>query len=1007
MESENEISAASVPPAVCIDDGAVEVSNQVGKDGEKVPREVHDGHTKLPLVNLPDVEPKNVETGAKERIDIDAAEKKLVECEKEQLGEISFLEPKLQSAISIGENKIKVLESDGDRLVKELNASKNEVSDLKRHFRSAKQDYEELVSQEDALKETIGVLEKKVEDVNDQAKETKENFSKQFDACQAELATKVEALESFSKVHSSLQLELQDVKSKSQESVLLLKEHVFTLEGVLKSAQDNIKAKEAAALLLQTENTNLKLKISEHSTASEERQKQFEDQETLKDHEKRCEALEKSSAKLEGRNLELLNSLRAARSEVEVARGKVADLELEMESLQQMKSKSEQGASELQAQLRSMEDMISKQVDSLKIAEENADTAKLQVEHLQSMLKTTEEQLRASEEATVSLQQQVANLTIKEARSAEHLQEVEDSSQKIQLELQLKLETLEATVPQLEEKVAQLQDLLSAAKLDGDGARNKVSELEVELASLQHKEGELVKKVKLFEDKCSQQESTAHTLSVKVMELEGLITEFRSKSVVVNAKVATLEAGLVDSQNEVTNLEKQLRLAEDGSLLLENTRIAKLEKSSEEYVAKIDELNRVLSERQEEINRFTNKISELTLSIRTLESDLKSASEREMLVSKEQTSVEEKLVKLEALTLKLEAERSELESSMHQHKSSVEKGKIDLHGAFVLEKELRGMITNLQAGRSELQALLIRTEEEKHATTSQLESTMRTLNELNDQLAGERLQLQQQTTTIMQENEDLRKENAGAREKLHVALAAAEISAKQVEECSLKESILRDEVENLKFQLKKAHDACVNAETLEQEKVNLAQKFASAQEKLHAMVEAAELSASEASLKETTSNAEIRHLKIQLEQTLENSITSEEHQRQIDQILAASRLSESKLADLEGKLLKSKLEVQNTQNSVNDPETLVRELDPNKLKEMEAVEQQPSDCSKMREFDLDLQSPGRVRNRKKKGVTWETDTLLHQSQLDFGLRVRCILRWTCEAVLALSNDGFL
>ncbi|MCO5608515.1 hypothetical protein L7F22_062726 [Adiantum nelumboides] len=984
------VSAASTPPAVCIDDAAVEKSrpevpsglhselhewNQGGEDVEQAPEEVLrtcNDHTKLSFNSWPDVEHKNIEMGAKERIDkpqsdVDAAEKQLADSQEEH----------------IDKNKMKLLESEGACLVQELHASKEEVSDPKRHL--------ELECQADVLNKTVHGLEEKLKDLNEQAKETMEKFTKQVGACQAEVATKAKALEIINKVHSDLQLELQEVKSENQESLLAVKEQVSSLEANLKSAQDEIKSKEAAALLLQTETANSNSIKFKHSTASEERlkQREAEHQEKLKAYEKRCELLEFSLAKLQENNVDLLDSIVAARSDAEAARRKIADIELEMEVLQQMKSEPEQGSSDFQAQLRSMEDMVSKQVDSLKLKEENTDTAKEQIVHLQSMLKTKEEQLRASEDAAVSLQQQVVDLTFKEASSADQLKEVEDGSHKMQLELQLKLEMLEATVPELEEKVTQLQHLLSAAKLDSDGARSRVSELEAELASLQHDDGELSEEIKLFKDKCSQQESTAHTLSMRIKELEGSIVEFRSKTVDLSTKVATLQASLEDSQNEVTNLEMQLGLAKDSNQLLENRRIAELEKNSEEYVLKNEELQKMLAERQKEMNSFANEINELMLFIGSLESDLKSASERELLANEEKTFMKEKVAQLEALMLKLEAERSELESSMYQSESLVEKGKIDLHDAFALENELRATITSLQTAYSELQDLLIQTEEEKQEAAAQLESTMKNFSELNDQLVKERLQLQQQTATIMQENEDLRKKNVSAQEKLQVALAAAELSAKQVQQG---ESTLRDQVEDLKVQLKNAYDACLNAKNLEQEKGNLAQKFASAQEKLHATIEAAELSARElqaALSKETNLNSEIEDLKSQLgkamdacchvdqfQQTSENSITCEAHQTQIGQTVTSSRLAESKVADVGDQLLMSQLEKNDTQNPVSDLKTRLQGLDLKTSKGIKSFEQQPSDLSKMRKVDLDVQGSGKVRSRKKKGVTWETDMAL-------------------------------
>lgn len=965
MKEENEVLAASTPPAVGSNEGAVEQSNSQAVEGihsisnipnqdgdvdEKAPEEnlkKYSGHTKLPFGSFPDVEHKTIEMElmeAKQRIeklqfDLANAEKNLADGKKEQSKEICSLPRELQPFAAIGEDEVKSLESEGAPLAEKLNDSKGEeVADLQ----SAKQGHEECVSQVDGDRKKVHMLEKQVVDLNEQAKEAKDNLSREFEACQAELATKSEALESIKKVHNDLQLELHGVKSKSEKSAIMTKERVFTLESMLGSAQDQLKASEEAALLLHAENASLKSNLSELSTSSEEKLKQLagEHQQQLKAHKERSEALQKSLSKLEERTSHMQGSLDAARSDTEVARGKVADLELELESLKQTKSKSAEGAAELQVRLKSMEEMISKQVDSLKVAEENADTTSEQVVHLQRTLKTAEEKLRTSEEAAITLLQQVADLTFKERRSTEHLKEVES-----------KLESFKAVVPQLEEKVVQLQDSLSAAIVDGDGAKQKVTELEVELASLHHNQGELVKKVSFFEDKCSQHESTSNVLSKRVMELEGLITQHKIKAEDLSGKVATQEADLVNSQNKVTDLEMQLRLAKDSSLLLENRsaiHIAELEKSSEKYVATIEELHKMLTERQHEIDSVTSKTDELKLSIGALESDLKGASEREMLVNIEKTSVTEKLTKLEALTAQLEGEKSELESSVHQHKSLIEKGKIDLHEVLVVQKKLRDEIMTLQAAMS-------RTEEEKQATTTQLESAMKNFSELNDQLVEERQQLHQQIATIMEENGDLRERMASSQEKLHVALAAAELSAKQVQEGCLKESILRDQVEDLNLGLKKAHVACAHVETLEQEKESLAQQFASAQEKLHATLEAAQLSARDletALLKESTLYAENEELRVQLRKAIEACSFAEQSlergEHQASRLAAVADVAEE---EEQQELLKS-------QKIVSDQESHVKELD---LRSVKSFEAQPSDSS------------GKARNRKKKAVTWESD----------------------------------
>lgn len=961
---------------------------------------------------------------AQERIeklqgDLADAEKKLAGSQKEYFEEISSLQGKLQNSALIGQDKIKALESEAARLSEELNGTTNEVSDLKRHLQIAKQDHGELLGQVDGLKEKVCVLEGQLEESDLKAKKVEESFSAQVEALQREIKNQTEiakeALDECSRLKSALEVaeasareaeqkvknlesevqkanqvhtlleetkvekakideesclmrekliqvesHLADEKSraadlegkvqnaevelKKQEDSLkeaegttaIVKEKLSTLEEMLKGAQDELKRKEEESSTLQAEVTSLKSKVSESLTTSEGNSKQLkeEHQKQMKASEERYETLQKSSLELEGKTSQLQDSLHVAGTDAETARRKVAELELELDNLLQNKCKSEEGAAELQLQLKSTEEMLSKQVDSLKVAEENAEKANGEVVHLQSVLKDTEEKLRASEEVADTLQLHMTDLTAREAKAVEHLKEVEDGFQKIQIELKSKLEISEDNSKSLEEKAAQLQELLSTVTLEHDEARKKVSDLELELDSLRHIQAKLEEKVRISEEKCSEHQNSAHTYRTRGVELEGLITEHKTKADDAYGKVASLEAALLDTQNKASDLEMKLKLAEDNNVLLENTsaaHIAELERCTKEYEAKIAELEmacagaksieqdtleklrsteKILEERQTEMKSASQKINELELSVEAMESELKGGLEREKLVIEEKALVEEKILKLEALTTKLEGERGEYESRVHHHMSLIEKGKVDLHEASVQEGKLKDEISSLQAAKTELQDLLSQLEIEKQATIAQLDSTQKSFVELNEQLVEERQHLQQQIATIMQLNGDLAQKFATIQEKLHVTLGDAELSAKQVQESSLKESSLNAQIEDLEQENEK------------------------------------------------------------LEQTLKNSITTEEHQTRMDQVLATSRLAESKL---EEQLSKSKLEINRVQQAFNVQETHVKELESKTMKSVEVLDEQPSGLTKTREIELDLQSPGKVRNRKKKGVTWEAD----------------------------------
>lgn len=740
-----------------------------------------------------------------------------------------------------------------------------------------------------------------------------------------------------------------DCLKAAEDTAVKIKEQVADLEGMLKAAEDKLKEKEETSGILQAEVDDLKLKAAEFLKTAEEDSKQLEreHQEQLKASEERYQALEKSMFQLEEKTAQLQDSLVAAGSDAETARKKVVELELEVENLLHNKGKFEEGAAELLAQLKSTEEMLSNQVDSLKVAEDKADKANEQVLHLESVLKSTEEKLKENEEVAESLQLQVIDLKSREATSTEHLKEAEESLQKLQLELQGKLETSEERYQTL---VSQLQESLDAAQSEAESVRRKAGDLELELETLRHDKGELEEKVRVSEEKCVQHENNAHTSTTRSMELEGLITQHKTTADDAISKIAVLEAALVDAQNKDAELEIKLKLAEDNALLLEDTasklsdRLAELEGLAKESAAKVAELEmacaeskqkeqetaerlqsgeKMLVERQTEVKGATDKIDELESSIAAMEANLKGTIEREMHLTEEKTLLEEEMAKLEAHLAKLEADVAEAESRVAKLEPLVEKTEVELHAAVVSEGKLKEEISSHQASNSKLQDLLSQIENEKQTIVAQLDSTQKSFTEMNEQFVEERQLLQQQIATLMQENGNLAEKFASTQEKLHATLVAAEVSAKKLQESSSKESTLGVEVEDLKVQLKKALDECSQVEKLEQK--------------------------------------------------LKSSITTEEHLAQINQLLATSRLSESRLVEAEEQLSKSKLEINKIQKAYKEQGTQVKEQEEAKIMKSEVIDRQPQESIKTRDVGLDFQYPGKARQRKKKGVSWEVD----------------------------------
>ncbi|KAH7438574.1 hypothetical protein KP509_04G021100 [Ceratopteris richardii] len=957
---------------------------------------------------------KAQDTIKKLQSDLADAEKKLTDSQREHLEKISALMDELQSSSMIKE-KIQVLESENGHLMDELSGSKNEILDLQGHLETARQDHAGLQSQVDGFRERILNLEKELKETKDQVLDTRKEFSLQLESCQTELASKTETLEHSNKLYSELQLEYQEFRSKSQESEELVKQQIFNLEVMLKKADDEVKEKDASELSLQAEVVDLKSKLSEVSNDSEDRLKkmELEYQEQLRVNEETCTSLQMCISDLEQKISHLQSSLDVTTSDAEQARCKVTESEKGLEVLQQIKRELEEESADLRLQLKGMEDVTNrqlndlkiaeqrvldleqelesllhtktkceqhaadlkeqldslgvtacKQADCLKVAEEKADAANQQVAHLQEVLETTEKMLKASNEAVKTLQEEVSELKSKEAASLEYVKEIEKGSQELQQELESKLEASSATVSQLEGKLAELQGSLSDAMIDADSKKMKIRDLEAKVASLQHIQGELEEKLSASEEKCSQHENSAQTSQTRAVELEGLITEHRSKADDLNVKVSELEAALQESESLATDLEMQLKVAKENSLLFEGasaSHISELENTCKHHETKIEELQSMVAEKESEIKNILDSFTEFKLSNKALEERLE----------------------------KLQLEKNDLECFIQEYKSSVEKTATDLHEASVLEKNLRDEISSLHETVSHLQSSLVQFEEEKQTMITQLDCTKTSLAGLNDQFVREREELQKKIETITQENGDLEQNILDVQEKLHAAIAAAELSTKQLQESSSKESSLKAQIEELDLQLKNALGVCAHVESLEREKGSLAQEFTSAQEKIQAMSQDKESSFKQlqaALAKESELNDEIVSLKDQLEKArdafsqvekLEQTLKTmrEEHQAQVDQLLSASRETESKLASVEGQLLASTFERKEAQAVSSERETVLKDLGSNATGYVEVVEQDSPAHLKKREIDLDLQSPGKAKNRKKKGVTWDNNSI--------------------------------
>ncbi|KAH7429834.1 hypothetical protein KP509_09G068100 [Ceratopteris richardii] len=1287
MESGSEVLAARPPPPAFMpsheqfrpelldgvqrDSHAPSQLNTIDdKASKEFPKETG-GHAKPSCENSTIDKSNNMETElliAQEKIkkllhDLTIYEKKLSDKQREHTEELSALKHESQISNSVFEDKIKLLQTENAHLRKELHGSGSEVSDLKQQLEASKLVQQELQSQVDRHCETIQSLEKQLNELDEQAKGTKKNLLLQIEASQAELNKQTKALEHTNKMYNDVERELQRAKGIGQESEQAMKLQVSTLEGSLKNAENEVKAKNAVVLSLQGELATLNSKLLELTKSSEERLRlhELQHQEKSKAYGETCNALQKSILALEKRTLELQSSLDAAKSDAEQAKCRIAELDKQLEALQKMKKELEERSSNLQSQLKNMEESSSKQVDglkaadqkiavlkqelesllqikkkfeeenaelqsqlktleatssshvsNLKAAEEKADAANRQVVSLQTVLKTTEEMLQTSEEASGKLKQEITELKSREALSKQHLDQIEKESQKVQLELQSKLKASTATSSQLQEEVAQLQKSLSMAIGDVESEKLRASQSESMIASLKCTQHELEEKIKSFEEKSSQYETAAQTSRTRALQLEGLITEHKKKTDDLNGKVATLEVALLDSQNSVTDLKNQLKVAIDNNVL-SNTRINELENICKDYKMNEESLLQVQKKLKQETTELQLQVKNLDSVLRSQENNLKVAEEKTNatnqqvvhlqnllaktedmvrtseevnaklkqevtklesreassaeyinqvqkdsqklqleLQSKLETSVaaslqlegkvaqlenllstaignmdseklkvsqseatiaslqsiqhelEEKInslkekcsqhetaaqtsrtraVELEGLIVehksktddfngkvatlelalrdsqnlvanlkqqlevaisnnklsesessaritelenickdykvkteelqnvvtenhiknkkltdsfneiklmntsleekiaRMAAEKSGLGSSLEEYKSLFEKKVLDLNEASALEKKLRDEASTIQAAMSQLQNSIIQSEKEKQALITDLNAAKESFICVNAQLEQERQNSQLQMATIMQENSDLGGKLSNSQEKLQAALAAAESSAKQAHESSLRESSLQNQIEELNLHLKNALDH-------QQEKESLAKELTSTQSKLQATLEAAELSSKQlgaASIKESELNAEIVALRAdlkkaadaknqveKLELTLKN--TGKEHQTHVDQLIAASREAESKLAVVEEQLINAKLEIKQAQKVFTVQDTHVENLVAKTVSSDEIVDQKHL-VSKNRDMDLDFLISEKKKKSKIEGANRSTDAV--------------------------------
>ncbi|XP_047245790.1 ELKS/Rab6-interacting/CAST family member 1-like isoform X4 [Girardinichthys multiradiatus] len=596
--------------------------------------------------------------------------------------------------------------------------------------RAAEEDHERTRQLADA-EMTIHQLEGLLEQKDKEMLQLREELHRRYEA--APESTKTKALQTV--------IEMKEAKISSMERGMReLEEEVMMLKcnGALSSEEREEEMKQmevyrSHSKFMKNKVEQLKEELTHSQSEKEElRQRANELQQEVSAMEQAKQELSRKDSELLAlrTKLETLNnqfsdskqhvdvlkeSLTAKEQRAAILQTEVDALRLRLEEKESLLSKKSQQMSELTEEKSTQQGEISDLKDMLDVKERKVNVIQKKIENLQDQLRDKEKQLSGLKDRVKSLQTDTSNTdtalgTLEEALAEKEriIERLKEQREKEEREKGDEMETSKKELKELREKVSQLQaeladretsvlDLKEKASSLASSTLKKENRLKSLEINLEQKKEECIKlenQLKKAQSAAAESQANAE-LTERISSLEQEVTRCREEAGKAQSEVERLLEILREMENEKNDKEKKIheleRQMKDQSKKVANLKHKEqLEKNRnaqlmEEAKKREDNLNESSQQIKDSLRQKEERIEELEEALRE---SVQITAEREVVLAQEEQARSHAEKQVEDLLVAMEKVKQELE---------VMKAKLSSTQLSLAEKE--GHLTALRAER--------------------------------------------------------------------------------------------------------------------------------------------------------------------------------------------------------------------------------------------------------------------------------------------------------------------
>ncbi|XP_043964070.1 ELKS/Rab6-interacting/CAST family member 1-like isoform X2 [Gambusia affinis] len=649
--------------------------------------------------------------------------------------------------------------------------------------RATEEDHERTRRLADA-EMTIHQLEGLLEQKDKEVLQLREELHRRYEA--APESTKTKALQTV--------IEMKDAKISSMERGMReLEEEVMMLKsnGALSSEEreEEIKQMEvyrSHSKFMKNKVEQLKEELTHSQSEKEElRQRANELQQEVSAMEQAKQELSRKDSELLGlrTKLETLNnqfsdskqhvdvlkeSLTAKEQRAAILQTEVDALRLRLEEKESLLSKKSQQMSELTEEKSTQQGEITDLKDMLDVKERKVNVLQKKIENLQDQLRDKEKQLSGLKDRVKSLQTDTSNTdtalgTLEEALAEKEriIERLKEQREKEEREKGDEMETSKKELKELREKVSQLQaeladretsvlDLKEKASSLASSTLKKENRLKSLEINLEQKKEECIKlenQLKKAQSAAAESQANAE-LTERISSLEQEVTRCREEAGKAQSEVERLLEILREMENEKNDKEKKIheleRQIKDQSKKVANLKHKEqLEKNRnaqlmEDAKKREDNLNESSQQIKDSLRQKEERIEELEEALRE---SVQITAEREVVLAQEEQARSHAEKQVEDLLVAMEKVKQELE---------VMKAKLSSTQLSLAEKE--GHLTALRAERRKhLEEVLEMKQEALLAAISEKDANIALL-ELS---SSKKKKTQEEVSTLKREKDSL------------------------------------------------------------------------------------------------------------------------------------------------------------------------------------------------------------------------------------------------------------